>query len=379
MKLSLILVVAFATLVAADGLMRIPLHKQPASMTMNTQYHTMALKYGAADGSNSSIPISNYMNAQYYGSLTIGTPAQTFLTLFDTGSSNLWIPAANCSKCTHKKYNSGASSTYQPNGTAFAIRYGTGSLSGYLSADTVNIGGIAVTDQTFAEATVEPGITFSVAKFDGICGMAFQSISVDGVVPPFKNMVERGLLSSNQFAFYLGKTAGAVGELTFGGTDPTKYSGSIQWVPLTNETYWEYGLEGMTINGQSVTSVTRAIADSGTSLLAGPVDEVKKIAKMVGAQPVFLNPNEFTIDCTKVPSLPDITINLGGGTTLTLAGKDYVDEISAGGETLCLFGFTGIDIPAPMGPLWIMGDVVMRKYYTVFDWENRRVGYALAN
>lgn len=304
----------------------------------------------------------------------MGTPPQTFNVIYDTGSSNLWLPSKQCTNCGVKpKYDSAKSSTYKANGTKFEILYGSGPVSGFMSQDTAEVGDISVDNQLFAEVTDVKGLglAYSVGKFDGILGLAFESISVNKVAPVFVNMVNKGLVKDPVFAFYLSEESGKDGELDFGGIDSNHYSGDITYVPLSSETYWEVKLDGIQINGKQVTSVTKAIIDSGTSLLAGPKSEVKAIAKLVGATP-FLN-GEYLIDCGKETNGVNIDIVLGGK-TFTLTPKDYIIP----DETLCLFGMVGIDVPAPAGPLWIMGDPFMRKFYSIFDYGQKRMGFALA-
>jgi cathepsin D len=378
------LVLVFALLVAAalGTPISVPLTKD--YIDARTHNRLLAARYGVKmnftgpPGSTGPISMSNFMNAQYYGPISIGTPAQDFLVIYDTGSSNLWVPSSKCDNCVHKRYYSSESSTYIANGTSFSIQYGSGALTGFLSEDDVTLGGLTIEDQTFAEATNEPGLQWLVAKFDGICGMAFQSISVDDVVTPFQNLISQQLLDAPVFGVYLSSTSGdSTSELLLGGINSAHYTGSIVYESLISETYWEIGLAGITLAGKSVTTARKGVVDTGTSIFAGPTAEVAAIAKMVGATPVGTSPPEYTIDCTKVPSLPDLVFAMAdSGLSYTFTGKDYVDVVTQGGETMCLFGFTGIDIPAPYGPLWILGDLFIQKYYAVFDYGNEQVGFA---
>jgi len=334
-----------------------------------------------ATANNQTVPILNFQDAQYYGPITMGTPPQTFNMIFDTGSSNLWVASSECKNCgsgvKHNLYDHTKSSTYVANGSIFKIEYGSGPVAGFYSYDTLGWAQSELTHTQFAEVTDVSGLgkaAWALAAFDGILGMAWPSIAVDKITPPFQLLLASGQITTNMFAFYLAKDAHEDGEMVLGGYNPKHFTGPIHYVPLTQQTYWQVELEYLNLGSTSQTNATKAILDTGTSVLAGPVADVARIAAAIGATAVVPD-QEYAILCAKAANMPDLHIGFGGA-DFVLTPKEYLIEQE--GDPLCVLGILGLDIPPPTGPLWIMGDNFIRKYYTIFDFENSRIGLALA-
>ncbi|KAL8828551.1 MAG: hypothetical protein Q9191_002521 [Dirinaria sp. TL-2023a] len=324
------------------------------------------------------VPVSNFLNAQYFSEIAIGTPAQTFKVVLDTGSSNLWVPSQECGSIAcylHTTYDSSSSSTYKKNGSEFEIRYGSGSLSGFVSQDTVQIGDVKIKHQDFAEATSEPGLAFAFGRFDGIMGLGYDTISVNKIVPPFYNMLDQGLLDEPVFAFYLGDTNNGDGdesEAVFGGVNKDHYTGKMTKIPLRRKAYWEVELDAITFGDQTAElDNTGVILDTGTSLIALPSTLAELLNKEIGAKKGFNG--QYSIDCNKRDNLPDLSFTLTGY-NFTIGPYDYILDVQGS----CISSFFGMDFPEPVGPLAILGDAFLRRWYSVYDLGTNSVGLAAA-
>jgi saccharopepsin len=329
-----------------------------------------------ADGDH-PVPVSNFLNAQYFSDISIGTPPQEFKVVLDTGSSNLWVPSSECNSIAcylHSKYDHSSSSTYKKNGSSFEIRYGSGELSGFVSQDTFQIGDLKVKNQDFAEATSEPGLAFAFGRFDGIMGLGYNTISVNGIVPPFYNMLDQGLLDEPVFSFYLSDTndESSESEAMFGGVDKDHYTGKLTKIPLRRKAYWEVNLDAITFGDDTAEmDDTGVILDTGTSLIALPSTMAELLNKEIGAKKSYNG--QYTVECDKRDSLPDLTFTLTGY-NFTIGPYDYILEVQGS----CISSFMGMDFPEPVGPLAILGDAFLRKWYSVYDLGTNSVGLAKA-
>jgi saccharopepsin len=243
-------------------------------------------------------------------------------------------------------------------------------MEGFVSNDVLTIGDLRIPKQDFAEATKEPGLAFAFGRFDGILGLAYDTISVNHITPPFYNMINQGLIDEPVFSFRVGSSEEDGGEAVFGGIDDSAYRGKISYVPLRRHAYWEVELEKVAF-GDDVLELenTGAAIDTGTSLIALPTDMAEMINTQIGAKKSWNG--QYTVDCSAVPSLPKLSFYFGGK-PYTLAGKDYILEV----QGTCISAFTGLDINVPNGSLWIIGDVFLRKFFTVYDLKRNAVGFA---
>jgi len=391
---------AFSAQASEDGLVRMKLKKRPAhemvadhlkresdalrlaagasvtlrgsqTATFEEQVAAAQVGVGLEEGKSENIIIKDYSNAQYYGEIMIGSPPQKFTVIFDTGSSNLWVPKVGCRNCgdagVKSKYDKTKSTTYEHDGSIFHIQYGSGDVFGHFAVDQLTLGeDIVIKDQKFAEVSNAGGLGVGYAhgKFDGILGLGFDALSLGDATTPFSNAVNQNTIAFSVFAFYLGDEED--GELTIGNYDTSKFTGEITWISLSEAEYWRIDVENISVGTYS-SGVTDGVVDSGTSLITGPKHEIRKIASSVGAKGNFLG--QYTIDCSKVETLPDIDFTINGK-TWPIPGKNLVIEA----EGTCLFALMGMDLPH--GPKWIFGDVFMRQYYTIFDYGNQRVGLA---
>ncbi|XP_006130476.1 pepsin B-like isoform X1 [Pelodiscus sinensis] len=382
------LVLALVCLHLSEGLVRVTLRKGKSAREVMKEKGVLenflkehkvdpARKYHFNNFNVAEEPIANYLDSFYFGEISIGTPPQNFLVLFDTGSSNLWVPSTYCQSqaCSnHARFNPNESSTFTNNGQTYTLSYGSGSLTVLLGYDTVTVQNIAITNQEFGLSEDEPTSPFYYSHFDGILGMAYPAMAVGGSYTPMQEMLKQGLLTEPIFSFYFSRqpTYSYGGEIIFGGVDTQLFSGQITWAPVTQEVYWQIGIDEFAIGQQATgwcSQGCQGIVDTGTFLLTVPQQYMGYFLQAVGAQE---SNGAYVVNCNNVQNMPTITFVISGS-QFPLPPSAYVFNNNG----YCTVGIEPTYLPSQNGqPLWILGDVFLKEYYSVYDMSNNRVGFA---
>lgn len=327
--------------------------------------------------------------SEYYGQVSVGTPPQSFLVVFDTGSGNLLLPSKECTSdacASHKRFDATGSSTSLQ--VAFAdhpdspvasdgtrdivtITFGTGEMSGVYVRDQVCLGSgsILCGQANFVAATEESDEPFSMVPFDGILGLSLPEMAEGPNFSIVDRMVAAGVLKKSLFAFFFGND-GEQSEITFGAYKKELIAGEVFWAPVSTPGYWQVEMGDVVLQnktlglcGKTADAKCQVAVDTGTSLLAGPSEVVD----------MLLDQLNVAEDCSNFNQLPDLGFIIGSH-VLNLNPEDYVAQNNG----ICTLGLMSLDIPPPRGPLFIFGDPFLRKYYTVYDKDNLRVGFAVA-
>lgn len=265
-----------------------------------------------------------------------------------------------CSTCTtHTRYDSTKSSTYVADGRAWSISYGDGSTaSGILAKDTVTLGGLAIKGQTIELAKRESS-SFASDPIDGLLGLGFNSITtVSGIKTPVDNLISQGLITSPVFGVYLGKASkNGGGEYLFGGSDSSKYTGTLKTVPVSkSQGYWGVTVSSLKVGTTSVGTSFSGILDTGTTLLLLTESIAKKVAAQYGA--TDNGDGTFIISCDSSNFKPLVfTLN---GNTFNVPADSIIFE-KDGNTCFASFAYSsGMSFS-------ILGDVFLKNNYVVFN------------
>jgi len=354
----------------------------------------------------------NYDNVQYHLEIEVGTPCdpnsptQKFQVVPDTGSSDLWVPATNCTRCKEKatKFQIDRSCTSRQLGDRITFRYGDGTLAaGGSFLDSVKIGDLKVKNQFLIQVDKMESNTHM--KSDGILGLAHHYVSDRGSRGRtfMSTLYEEHPDLPHMFSFYLTGNTDDPSKLIFGDPNLPLHSKESQFrygkafymshTDLWLTSVWSIGWSGTGVEvsfPNMDTLGSPALIDSGSSLIVlapNIYDHLLEDLKWRFTGCHELKEQQIlTCDCPPANDLsrvPTLVINIVDSEdkqfSLCMSPDEYILESmdSTNGRSTCVPALQRGSETQPV-PL-IFGMTFMRSFYTNFDIENHRIGFARSN
>ncbi|KAG0326254.1 hypothetical protein BG000_001486 [Podila horticola] len=363
--------------------------KRPTNPVQLKDIHGRDMRRWANLGTSSfSIPAIN-ADVSYLITIGLGIPVKYVNLIFDTGSSNLWVKST--------AYMPWKSMTSRYLRETFSIQYGSGSANGYEYSDYATLGSYKFR-QEFGVSSNNSGFT----DVQGLVGFGPDDLTI-GVTPdnkvvftPVDNLYKNGQISSDVIGVWFqpitdGSTQETNGEITFGGTDSTKYSGSITFVPITtaqpSSDYWgidvseiSYGTADVT-GTKDTTGTIHGIVDTGTTLILLSRSAITLLYGQIPDATLDTTTTLYIIPQAAVPNLKDITFRIGGK-AFTLTPAQYTvpqnQVLNIGGKPGTTYSWIADLGDDGTGLAFILGQKFLENFYSVYDTTNRQVGLAPA-
>jgi len=312
------------------------------------------------------------------------------------------------------------------------IGFGTGQITGQFVRDKVCLGMPSSSEddalqlpseQTCLEMNVVMAVSMSTQpftsfNFDGIMGLGLKSLAVDDEFSFFELVARSGKGRSAHFGVFLteGDVEGEDSEIAIGGYNEDRLLHPLAWSPvaMVDYGYWQVQILAVRIDGEELDickdGTCRGVVDTGTSHLGVPIPWDKEIAHLLAVDAGDL------LDCrlAHTPVLEfeleniNITLNaenymrrlplreglkVGSATGVIIPANDshaqqsvtserslWMDENKTDVTRHCSPRIMPVNLPEPVGPkLFILGEPVLHRYYTVYDWDKLQVGFSLAN
>jgi hypothetical protein len=329
----------------------------------------------------------------YVGKLSMGQPPQVMSVSFDTASGMLILPHRAChnvSCMAHRRYSPWESTTamdINANGgfidgvtdrlakgshvrdvatiTFTQADLGEGDVKGVFVRDGVCIGGRtgaqACVDMAVLAATSMDEQPFHSMPSDGIVGLGLQSLATSPMNSFLSRLFEGSVQVLSQFGMALD---GAHGELHLGGHDTANIASPLRWFPVDHpeQGYWQVAIHSVRVGNVTVDPCLQGchgIIDSGVSHLgvqAGRLPPLKRALQLGLTSLDHCHGEDLTFDL--------------GGMTLVLLATDYTADD-------CSLQLGSMDLPeAEFTGVYALGGSLLHRYYTAFDWEQQRLGFA---
>jgi cathepsin D len=310
----------------------------------------------------------------YVTRVSFGSQSQPMWMLIDTGAANTWVMGADCmsdSCAQHDTFDDEASTTFTAVDDEWDVTYGSGEVTGSSAKDNVTLGELEVFME-FGIAT-EASDDFLSYPMDGILGLGRTGDNDQGTPIIMQALSDAGLIDANILGINLPRIADGVndGQITFGDVDTEKFTGDIVYTnTASGYDLWLIPVDDAGVDGTAAGFTNKqAIVDTGSSFILLPKADMDQIHSMIpGAQPVD---DEFVVPCSTTAPL-QFTFS---GATFDVSTVDYI-AASDGSSDMCSSNIK--ELPDYYGPdMWLLGDVFLKNVYSVFDFDQARIGFAL--